>query len=212
MPEMAHAGEDHGHAERSAAAITSWSLDRAAGLDDGGGSGLRLRLQGRRGTGKRVRCGDAALERQHGLHRAEACGVHAAHLARADTKGLAVAGIDDGVGFDVLAHPPGKEQAAQLLGGGRTPCDHLQPGSSAPASIRPVSASCINNPPDTCLTTGRGGAEWTSTRRRFFLAAKRSRASAVKAGSGDGLDKELGDLLGGGGVHFAIDADDSAEG
>ena len=50
-----------------------------------------------------------------------------------------------------------------------------------------------------------------STRRRFFLAAKRSRASAVNDGRGDGLDKQLGNLFGSRAIHLAIDADDAAE-
>ncbi len=212
MPEMANAGEDHGHAQLVGGGDHFFVAYRAAGLDDGGGSGLGygFKAVGERKEG--VGGGDAALERQHGLHGAEAGGVHAAHLARAHAEGLAVAGVDDGVGLDVLADAPGEEQAAQFLGGGRTPGDDLQPGSRVAASTRPVSASCKSKPPETCLTTGRGGAAWTSTRRRFFLAAKRSRASGVKAGRGDGLDKELGDLRRGLAVYRAVDADDAAVG
>jgi hypothetical protein len=62
--------------------------------------------------------GDAAGERQDGFHGAEAGGVDAAHLAGADADGLAVFGVDDGVGFDVLADAPGEEQAGELFRGG----------------------------------------------------------------------------------------------
>ena len=59
-------------------------VDRAAGLDYGCGSrgGYGFETVGEREEG--VRGGDAALERQDGLHRAEAGGVHAAHLASTD--------------------------------------------------------------------------------------------------------------------------------
>ena len=55
------------------------------------------------------------------------------------------------------------------------------------------------------------GAGWISTSRRFFLAEKRSRASGVERRRGDGLDEELGDLLGRLAVHRLVDADDAAE-
>ena len=67
--------------------------------------------------------------------RAKPGGVHAAHLPRADAHGLAVASIHNGVRFDVLAYAPGKQQAAQLFGGGRPPRDHLQLAFGDPAGV-----------------------------------------------------------------------------
>src|ERR1035437_2848941 len=116
MPEVPHSGEDHGHAQLIGGGDDFFVAHGASGLDNGGGAsggyGFEAVGEGEEGVGG----GDAALERQHGLHGAEAGGVHAAHLARADAEGLAVARIDDGVRLDVLADAPGEKQAAQLLG------------------------------------------------------------------------------------------------
>src|SRR5208337_3555486 len=126
MAEVADAGEDHGHAQPVGGSDDFLILDRAAGLDDGGGSGLGYGFkavgEGKEGVGG----GYATLEREDGLHGSEAGGVYAAHLAGADAQGLAVAGIDDGIRFHVLRYAPGEEQAAQLLGSGRAPGDDLQ--------------------------------------------------------------------------------------
>ena len=54
--------------------------------------------------------------------------VDAAHLAGADADGLAVFGIDDGVGLDVLADFPGEEQGARFLGCGRASGDDFEVG------------------------------------------------------------------------------------
>src|SRR5215471_14348853 len=70
---------------------------------------------------------------------------------------------------------------------------------SSSSVMRPVSASWRSRPPETCLTTGRGGAGRISTRRRFFFAEKRSRASAVNDGAAIDADDaaKCGDGIGG---------------
>ena len=174
MPEMANAGEHHGHAELVGGGNHVLVLDRPAGLDDGGCSGRGNRFKAI-GEGKEsVRGSDCALERQHGFLRSKARGIDAAHLARTHADGLAVAGIDDCVRLDVLADAPGEEQAAQFLGGRRTPGDDLQLVLGDAAGVGILQQQSAGD----VLDDGPGGAECTSTRRRFFLAAKRSRASA----------------------------------
>ena len=171
----------------SAAAITFSIVDGAAGLDDGGcaggGDGFKAVGEGEEGVGG----GDAACEREDGLHGAEAGGVDAAHLAGADADGLAVAGVDDGVGLDVLADAPGEEQAAQFFGGGRTPGFDVEFGFGDAGAVGVLQQEAAGD----VLDDGAGGRGWTSTRRRFFLAAKRSRASAVKAGAAMASTKSL---------------------
>ena len=49
-------------------------------------------------------------------------------------------------------------------------------------------------------------------RRRFFLAAKRVEGFGGERRRYDGFDEEFGDLLGGGAVDLAVDAEDAAEG
>ena len=65
-------------------------------------------------------------EREHGFLGAKACGIDAAHLTGSDADGLAVARVDDGVGFDVLADAPGEDQGAKFLGCGWTPGDDFE--------------------------------------------------------------------------------------
>ena len=103
---------------RSAASMTSGSRCGAAGLNDGGGSGFGdfFDAVGEREEG--VGRGDGALERQLGFHGADFGGIDAAHLSGADADGLSVAGVDDGVGLDVLADFPGEEQGAGFFGCG----------------------------------------------------------------------------------------------
>jgi len=109
----------------------------------------------------------------------------------------------------VFADAPSKEQAAQLVGCGRTPCDDFQAGVERggvdAAGCRP---SCINNPPETCFTTGRGRCGVDFNEAQIFLGRETLAGFGGESWSGDGLDKELSDLLGGFGVDFAIDADD----
>ena len=131
MTEVADAGEDHGYVEAvPAASMTSGSRDGTSGLDDGGGSGPSYGFEpigeGEEGVGGSYGSGEG----EDGLHRAEACCVHAAHLACADSDGLAVAtveaGVDDGVGFDVFTDAPGEEKRAELFVGGPAGGDVLE--------------------------------------------------------------------------------------
>ncbi len=111
----------------SAAAITSWSLTEPPGWMTAVAP-ASAPPQGRRETGRK-------RPRPQRYPRAEeppswrrTRGINAAHLAGADAQRLAVARIDDGVGLDVLADPPGKEQAAQFFGRRRTPGHHFEFG------------------------------------------------------------------------------------
>src|SRR5690554_462329 len=61
-----------------------------------------------------------------GLDGSNAGGVDPAHLAGADTNGLAVFGVDNGVGLDVFGHFPGKDQIVQFGFGGGAVGDDLE--------------------------------------------------------------------------------------
>ncbi len=108
MAEVADSGEKHGQAEAVGGFDDFGIALRASGLDDGGGSGFGDFFdavgKGEEGVGG----GDGALEGELGFHGADFGGVDARHLSGTDAYGLSVAGIDDGVGFDVLADFPGK--------------------------------------------------------------------------------------------------------
>ena len=208
MPEVADAGEDHGYAEAVGGGDYVLIFYRAAGLDDGGGSGLGYGFkavgEGKEGVGG----SHATLERQHGLHGAEASGVHAAHLAGADAQGLAVAGIDDGVRFHVLANAPGEEQAAQLLGSGRAPGDDFEFRFGDAGGIGILQEKAAGDVLD--HRTGRGGVDFDQAK---ILFGGEDLAGFRREGrGGDGFDEELGDLGRGAGVDGAVDADDASEG
>src|SRR5580698_5545211 len=111
MAEVADAGEDHGHAEFVGGRDDVLVLDRSSGLNDGGSACRSNSFEAVGEREERVGCSDRSDERQNGLLRAELCRVDAAHLAGADAGGLAVAGVDDGIGFNVLANAPGEEEA-----------------------------------------------------------------------------------------------------
>src|SRR5580698_7140773 len=126
VTEMPDSGEDHGETEAIGGGDHVLVLHRPARLDDSGCSGSSdgLKSIGEREVG--VGGDDGAFEREHGFLRAEAGGIHPAHLAGADADGLAIACVDDGVGLDVLANTPGKNQAAEIFGCGWTPGDDLE--------------------------------------------------------------------------------------
>ena len=122
MPKVAHAGEDHRQAGRIRRRDHVRVVDRASRLDHGLGPRLgrgdqRVRERDE-GVGRRHRAHRTALlfargpRGVGGLERGDARGVEPAHLARADADRGAVLGIDDGVGFDVLANGEGGPSAS----------------------------------------------------------------------------------------------------
>ena len=115
---MTNAGKEHGEAKMIGGGDDFRIALRTAGLNDGGRSGFGDFFDT---VGKRkesVGRGDGACERELGFHGAKLRGVDAAHLAGANADGLSVARVDDGVGFDVLANFPRKEQGSGFFGRG----------------------------------------------------------------------------------------------
>ena len=113
MPEVAHAGEDHGDAAFVGGGDDFGVADGAAGLDDAGCAGVGQHVQAVAEREEGVAGGCGAGQAQAGVLRfdaGDAGRVQAAHLACADADGHAVLAEDDGVAFDVLGHLPGKEQ------------------------------------------------------------------------------------------------------
>ena len=112
----------------------------------------------------------------------------------------------------MLADAPGKEQTAQLLGSRRTPGDHLQAGIER-GGVDSAGVGVLHQQSTRHVLdhgSGRRGAHFDEA--QILLRAEALAGLGGEAGRGDGFDKELGDLLGGGGVHLAVDADDSAKG
>ena len=134
-----------------------------------------------------------------------------AHLARADADGGHVARIDDGVGFHMLGHGPGKQQILQLFGRRLTLGHHLQIG----AADMPVVTS-LNQKPAGDLAKGKTG------RRRIGQPAGGQQAQVLfrgkdlarlvaGLGGDDDLGKDLGDGAGGFSVKRRVQRDNAAE-
>src|ERR1700761_2053243 len=97
MPEVANSGKDHCDAKPIGCCDDVSVLHRATRLNDCGCAGFYDGFQTIREGKECIGGCDCSLERQHGLHSTEFCGVYTAHLACADADGLAVARVDDGV-------------------------------------------------------------------------------------------------------------------
>ena len=115
---MADPGEEHGESETVGGGDNFRIALRAAGLNNGGGTSAGDFFHAVGEWEEGVRGGNRAFEWELGFHGADFGGVDAGHLSGADADGLAVAGVDDGVGFHVLADFPSEEQGAGFLGSG----------------------------------------------------------------------------------------------
>ena len=177
-------------------------------MDDGGCAGLRDGFKAVGEGEKGVGGGDASIEREDGFHGAEAGGVDAAHLAGSDAEGLAIAGVDNGVGFHMLAYAPGEEQAAQFFGGGRTPGDDFELRLGNAEGIGVLKQQTAGD----LLDDGARGRGQDFDQAEILFSGETLAGLGREGRRGDGFDKELGNLLGRGGVYFAVDADNSAEG
>src|SRR5690554_1670822 len=129
VTEMAHASEDHGQA-MLVGGIDHFLIAHGATRlvhcgDTGCCGGIDAITEGEEGIGRHH--GARYLQTfVRSLDAGDLGGVDAAHLAGADTDGLTVLGIDDGVGFDVLGHFPAEQQITNLLFGGLALGDDLQ--------------------------------------------------------------------------------------
>src|SRR5262249_18283136 len=107
VPEVAHAGEDHGNAALVRGRDDLRVAHAAPWLDDRGGAGFGERVQPVAEREKCIRGHDRALERKariRRLRRGDAHAVDPAHLSCADAERHPVAAEDDGVRFHVLGH------------------------------------------------------------------------------------------------------------
>ena len=125
MLEVAHAGEEHGHAVFVGGSDGFFVPDGAAGLDDGGNAGSGRGVNAVPEGEESVRGHYAALDGFSGFHDADLGGVNAAHLSGADAHEFGALGVNDGVRFDVLAALPGEEEGFHFLFGGLSLGDAL---------------------------------------------------------------------------------------
>src|SRR5258706_9428448 len=117
MPEVAHAGEDHGRAALVGRGDHFGVAHAAAGLDERARARVEQHLDAVAEREEGVGGGDRVLERQsRGLRfrRRQARAVDAAHLPGADAERGAAAAEDDGVGFHELDDAPREQEVAPL--------------------------------------------------------------------------------------------------
>src|SRR3546814_2812178 len=118
VTEVAHAGDYHGDAGLVGCGDHFAVTHRTTRLDHRSDADLGRVVDAVAEREERSGGHDRALYLQTGvfsLDRGDAGRVHAAHLAGADADGLAVLGIDDGVGLDVLGDFPGEDQIVDFL-------------------------------------------------------------------------------------------------
>src|SRR5690606_39020392 len=148
-----------------------------------------------------------------GLDRGNAGGVDPAHLPGADTHGLAIPGVDDGVGLDELGHFPGEDQVVDFLLGG-CPSGHYPevglgdhagiPALHQQAAVDPLVVQVLNP-----LSRPLAALEQT----HVGFGRDHFAGFGADAGGNDDLDElALDDGAGGGSVQLAVEGNDAAEG
>ena len=120
MTEVAHAGEDHG----DAGFVSSCNHFASRIEPPGWITAVMPTLAALSRPSRNGKNASEAITEPADLQTSMFCldrsntrGVHAAHLARADTDGLTVLGVDDGVGLHVLGDFPGEDQVVDFLFG-----------------------------------------------------------------------------------------------
>ena len=134
------------------------------------------------------------------------------HLPGTDPDSLAVAvveaGVDDGVRLDVLADGPGEEKGAEFLGGGGAPGHGAEVIRSDVFVVRGLDEQATGD-----LLKDAGAVGWRDLdKAKVFLGGEAGQGFRRERWCDDGFDEEFGDLLGGGGVDLAVDAEDAAKG
>ena len=222
MAEVAHAGHDHGDAGRVGGVDDVLILDRAAGLDDGGGPRLDRGEhavgegeEGIRGDDRAL--GERAVEtrgsgRVDRLAVGDAGGIEPAHLARADADGGAVLHIDDGVRLDVLGDLHGDPEVGEFGLGRRLFGHDLELGIIDIAVVAALDQQ----------STGHGfhreafgtaiGEAAGEQEAEVLLGGDDADGLVGRLGRDDHLGEDLDDLGRGVGVEQAIERDDAAEG
>ena len=206
----------------SAAAITSASRMRAAGLDHRGGARLGRGEQavgeGEEGVGGDDRAPGRGSGSPRGLARflrlpgGDARGIDPAHLPGADADGGPVLGIDDGVRLHMLGDGEGEQQVGRSrasLGARLVTTFRSRREPAVVAALQQEAAGRALRLRPGAAGSGRPPAAST---RRFFFAASSSRRRRLDRGRDHHLGEQLGDRVGRRRVERPVDGDDAAEG
>lgn len=215
VTEVAHVGEQHAHAVFVGGVDNLLIAHRATGLDDagdtGGSRGVDTVAEREEGVGGH----DGARHGQPfilGLDAGNLGRVDAAHLAGADADGLAVFGVDDGVGFDELGHFPAEQQVVQFGLGGLALADHLQIPERHHAKVALLHQQAAVDALEVKALCRR--SPLAALEQPHVLLGGDRVASLLADGGGDDHLDELAfdDGLGGGAIQFTVEGDDAAKG
>src|SRR3989344_2012673 len=216
VPKVAHAGEHHGNPGFVGSRDYFVVTHRTARLDHRsnaiGSSVVQTVAEREEGVGGHHRAGNL----QAGvlsLDSGDTRGVDAAHLAGADTDGLAVFRVDDGVGFNELGHFPGEDQVMDFLLARCTLSNDLQVFGLDHADVaalhQQATVDAFEVPASAAL-----GRPFAAFQQAYVGFGGDYGASLCADFRGDDhFDKlALDDGLGGGAVQLTVEGDDAAEG
>ena len=108
----------------------------------------------------------------------------------------------------MLAHAPGEEEAAEFLGGGRTPGDDVQLRLGDSGGVGILKEQAAGDVFDD--RSWWGG--FNLYEAKVLFCGKEGVGFRGEGGGGDGFDEELGDFGCGAGIYFPIDANDASKG
>ncbi len=216
MAEVAHAGEHHGNTGFVGRGDHFVVAHRATRLDHCGDAGLGCVVDTVAEREEGIGSHDRALHLQtgvFGLDRGDARGVDAAHLAGADTDGLAVLGVDDGVGLNELGHFPGEDQVVDLLLGRCALGDDLEVRLGDHADVTALDQQAAVDALVVPARTALGRPLAAFEQADVGLAGDHIAGCLGNLGRDDHLDElTLDDGLGGFAIQLAVEGDDAAEG
>jgi hypothetical protein len=213
VPEVPHAGEDHGGAGAVDGVDDLLVADAAARLHEGGDA-VAQGLFDAVGEGEeRVGGERGALRALARLGAGDAHALDARHLPGADAEGGAGAGEDDGVRLDVFADAPGEVEIVQLgLGGGALADDAPRAVLAARRGVALLHDEAARDALEVepGRRTGVGGAG--GEQAQVLLGPQDGERLVVEGGGDDALEKGLGERPGDGAGDGAVEGDDAAEG
>src|SRR3989344_1473195 len=215
VTEVAQAGEHHGDAGFIRRSNHFSITHRATWLDHRRDTDLGRIVQA---VAEREKCIGSHYRASYlqasmfSLDRSNARRVHTAHLASADTDGLTVLGVDDGVGLDVLGNFPGKDQVMDFLFGRRTLGHDLQVIGADHADVAALHQQATVDALVVPGSSAIGRPLATGQQAHVGLGGDDGAGFFADARGNDHFDElTLDDGLGGLGVQFAVEGNDAAE-
>src|SRR5690606_38591638 len=215
MAEVTHSRKDHRNSGFVGRIDDFRIAHRATRLDHGGdadGGGV-VQAVAEREEGIGGHYGTLNLQTGvFGLDCGDAGGVDAAHLPGTHAHGLAVLGIDDGVGLDELGHFPGEDQVMDFLLARRALGHDLEVGFGDHADVAALHQQAAVDALVVQAIDALGRPLAALQQANVGLGGDHSTSVGGNAWGDDHFDElTLDDSLSGGTVQLAVEGDDAAE-